>query len=179
MRFAAPLTFSLLALSAGATSLQKLGLDEMIQKSTGIIRGKVTASYSGMVGVDVFTFYKIQVVEAFKGATVSQIDLAVPGGVSGRIRQVVPGAPEVVVGKEYVVFYWTSKSGLSQIIGLTQGLFSENPDSPTNPLLLQPASTETMLGPDGQPVADQPLTLRMSELRSRVGKVLAKGALKN
>ena len=45
------------------------------------------------------------------------------GGVAGGIRQSVSGAPELKPGQEYVLFLWTSRSGLTQVIGLSQGLF--------------------------------------------------------
>ena len=32
------------------------------------------------------------------------------------------------IGDEYVFFVWTSRSGLAQIIGLSQGLFNVLPD---------------------------------------------------
>ena len=46
-----------------------------------------------------------------------------PGGVVNGIRQSVTGAPELKPGQEYVLFLWTSRSGLTQVIGLSQGLF--------------------------------------------------------
>ena len=90
----------------------------------------------------------------------------------------IAGAPELATGQEYVLFYWTSKSGLTQLLGLSQGLFSERSDVPGNPLLVRPAATETMLGKDGNPVQDQPMSLRLNDMRARVHRVLAvaKGA---
>jgi hypothetical protein len=85
---------------------------------------------------------------------------------------VVPGAPELKQGEEYVVFYWTSPTGLTQVLGLSQGLFSERSDTPGNPILMRPASTEAMVGKDGSPVVDQPLSLHLSDLRAHVRAVL-------
>ena len=177
MRIPAQLALLLaLAASLAATTLQKLGLDEMIQQSTGIVRAKVTGSHAAPVGSDIYTYYHLEVLESFKG--VAQREIAVPGGASGGRRQVVAGAPELATGQEYVLFYWTSKSGLTQLLGLSQGLFSERSDVPGNPLLVRPATTETMLGKDGNPVQDQPMSLRLNDMRARVRSVLAvaKGA---
>lgn len=165
-----------LAGSAGATTLQKLGLDEMIQQSTGIVRAKVTGSYAASVGTNIYTYYRLDVQESFKGTP--RREIAVPGGAAGGLRQVVPGAPELIAGQEYVLFYWTSKSGLTQLLGLSQGLFRERTDLPGNPLLVRPASTETMLGKDGNPIQDQPASMRLSEMRDRVRTALSKGAAK-
>src|SRR5580704_11820147 len=115
--------------SAGATTLQKLSLDDMIQQSTGIVRAKVTGSRSALRGQNIYTYYRLHVLEtarALEAAKVNpgqDIEVAVPGGSVNGVRQVAIGAPELNAGAEYVVFLWTGKSGLTQIIGLSQGLF--------------------------------------------------------
>jgi hypothetical protein len=164
-----------LVASCRATTLQKLGLDDMIQQSTGIVRAKVSGSYAALRGSDIYTYYRLDVLESFKGTI--QREIAVPGGAAGGRRQVVAGAPELTTGQEYVLFYWTSKSGLTQLIGLSQGLFSERAGVPGNPLLVRPASTEAMLGRDGKAIQDQPASLRLSDMRARVRETLAQNAL--
>jgi hypothetical protein len=154
-----------------ATTLQKLGMDEMIRESTGIERAKVLGSYAAPVGRDIYTYYQLEILEALKGA--GQRQIAIPGGASGGSRQVVPGAPELVKGQEYVLFYWTSKTGLTQLLGLSQGLFRERADVAGNPMLVRPASTETMLNKDGKPIQDKAESLRLSDLRTRVRLALA------
>jgi hypothetical protein len=177
MRIPTQLAFLLaLAASLGATTLQKLGLDEMIQQSTGILRAKVTGSRAALAGSDIYTYYQLNVLESLKGA--ARPEIAVPGGAAGGHRQVIAGAPELTPGREYVLFYWTSRSGLTQLLGLSQGLFSERADVEGNPLLVRPASTETMLGKDGTPIQDQATSLRLSDLRARVRSQLAKGGSK-
>jgi hypothetical protein len=58
-------------------------------------------------------------------------------------------------------------------------LFSERDDVKGNPMLLRPASSETMLNKDGKPIQDQAESLRLSDLRSRVRLTLsAKGVAK-
>jgi hypothetical protein len=168
-----------LALAAGATTLQQLGLDDMIQQSSGIVRGKVTGISTSVRGQDIYTHYRIQIIESWKGAASSQLDVAIPGGTYGtRQRQVVAGAPELANGQEYVIFYWTSKSGLTQVIGLSQGLFSELQDGTGNPLLTRPAASATMLDKNGNPTLDQPVSMRLSDLKARVASVLQKAAAK-
>jgi hypothetical protein len=170
-----PLGLALVAGGGGATTLQKLGLEEMIQQSTGIERAKVTGSHAARLGTDIYTYYRLEVLESLKGAI--QREIAIPGGAADGHRQVVAGAPELTNGQEYVLFYWTSKSGLTQLLGLSQGLFSERADVAGNPLLVRPAATETMLGRDGTPVKDQPMNLRLSDMRTRIRTVLSSGTL--
>jgi len=98
----------------------------------------------------------------------------VPGGMVNNRRQSFAGAPTFNSGDEYVLFLWTSKAGLTQVIGLTQGVFSVAPDGSKDPLATRAASHELMLDRGtGQPVKDQPLVMRMSELRSKVSTTLS------
>src|SRR5713101_1931584 len=108
---------------ASATTLQQLSLDEMIRKSTSIVRGKAQRTYGGLHGSMIYTHYSVEVMESWKGNQAGQIDIVVPGGVSSDRRQSYAGAPALADGQEYVLFLWTSKSGLTQVIGLSQGLF--------------------------------------------------------
>jgi len=152
----------------GATTLQQLSLDEMTQQSTSIVRGRVTGSSTGMRGSNVWTFYQVQVLETFKGHEAGQVQVAVPGGAAGGVRQMVAGAPSLSSGSEYVLFLWTGRSGLTQVMGLSQGLLSVIHDGQGNTNLVRPASKEIMLDSNLKPVMDQGLRLRWSDFRSRV-----------
>jgi hypothetical protein len=156
-------------------TLERLSLDDMITKSTAIVRGKVTGSYAASSGRVVYTHYAIQVSERFKGGGHGIIDLAVPGGNANNQRQVFDGAPEFQPGDEYVFFLWTGRSGLTQVIGLTQGLFSIAPGTSADPVATRPASGEPMLAPGGSgtPVKNETLVMKVSELRSRIAATLA------
>jgi len=157
-----------LAVCLNATTLLQLSLDEMAQKSTGVVVGKITATHTAARGTSVYTFYTVQVIEQWKGVAVAQFDLAVAGGSVGARRQVVLGAPSLAVGGEYVIYYWTGPSGLTQLLGLSQGLFSILVDGTSNPLLVRPAAAETMLDRNGNVVQDQTLSLRLADLRNGV-----------
>ena len=154
-----------------ATTLQRLSLDEMIQQSTSVVRATVKGSYSALRGQDIWTFYQLQVAETLKsggpGAGTS-LDVAVPGGTVQGVRQAIAGAPALAPGTEYVMFLWTSRSGLTQVIGLSQGLFLVTRDGAGNSVLTRPAAAATMLDQNGNPVTDQAVSLSLSGLRSRV-----------
>ena len=161
--------------SAGATTLQKLGLDEIIQKSTAIVRVKALGSAGALRGQDIYTFYQLQVVEDFRGTGLRQIEVAVPGGTAGGLRQIVSGAPQLNPGQEYVLFLWTSPSGLTQVIGLSQGLFAVQRDAAGNPAVARPPTSELMLDKAGHPVSDQAVWMQLSELRARIQNTLPTG----
>jgi hypothetical protein len=159
-----------------ATTLQRLSVDDMIQQSTSVVRGKVTGSYTAVRGEDVWTFYQLQVLETLKpggtlGATTTSVDVGVPGGTMQGVRQAVAGAPVLASGTEYVIFLWTSRSGLTQVIGLSQGLFLVTYDGTGNAVLTRPAAAATMLDQNGTPVTDQAVSLTLNGLRARFGQV--------
>lgn len=162
-----------LVLSAGAlrsATLEQLSLDDMIVKSTAIVRGKVTDSYAAFSGRAIYTHYTVQVSERFKGTGTSTVDVAVPGGVANKLRQTFEGAPVFHQGEEYVFFLWTGASGPTQVVGLTQGLFAVGRDGSAT----RTASREAMLeAGTGRPVHDRTLAMPLSQLRSRIAAALA------
>lgn len=153
---------------ARATTLQQLSLDDMIQQSTGIVRATVTGSSSGLHGQNIYTFYRLQILETAKGAGSREIEVAVPGGAVNGKREMAVGAPTLAAGSQYVVFLWTGRSGLTQIIGLSQGLFLATPDGSGKIGLVRPAATDLMLDKNGKPVSEEPLGLEWSDLRTRI-----------
>ncbi len=161
--------------SVWATTLQKLSTDEMIRQSTGIVRAKVTGSSAAYRGLDIYTYYQLQVVETLKAGAPQNLTVAIPGGAARGIRQMVPGAPVLTTGQEYVIFLWTSRSGLTQVIGLSQGLFGETTDASGNTILVRTASTGLMLNAAGQPVADQPVAMSLAALKAEIASVLGAG----
>ena len=118
-----------LGIPLSATTLQKLSLDDMIQKSTAIVHAQVVSSAPAKHGSVIFTQYHLQVSEVLKASSSPISDIFVPGGTLGGAREVYAGAPVLSPKSDYVLFVWTSRSGLSQIIGLSQGLLTVTKDS--------------------------------------------------
>ena len=161
------LTFCMLPLQCA--TLERLSLSEMITKSTSIVRAKVTGSFAAFQGPVIYTHYKIQVTELLKGSAVSEF--VVPGGVANGVSQFFAGAPQFQPGDDFVFVLWTSKAGLTQVIGLTQGLFAVAADGAADPNVTRAASQELMLDSrTGQPVKDQTLVMRLSDLRTQIAK---------
>jgi len=166
------MAFGLLPLECA--TLVQLSVDDMIVKSTSIVRGKVTGSYTAFSGPVIYTHYAIQVSERFKGAPQGSVDVAAPGGSANNVRQTFSGAPEFHIGDEYVFFLWTGPSGMTQVVGLTQGLFAVSPGGASDPVATRLATRETMLSAStGLAVKDQPVSMRVSQLRSRIASTLA------
>ncbi len=162
-------------------TLERLSLDDMITRSTTIVRGKVTASWAAFTGSVIYTHYRIQVSEQFKGAAQNSVEVMTPGGTVKGLTSSYAGSPVLNQGDEFVFFLWASKNGITWITGLTQGLFSLAPgDAGTDRLATRSASRELMLDPDtSRPVKDNALSMTLSSLRSRIAaKLAAQGGVK-
>ncbi len=165
---------ALIATSLGSVSgatLEKLTTDDLVQKSTDIVRAKVisaSTSYRGTAGRGgmIYTHYTLQIVERWKGLDGVRMDLAVPGGTVGNIRQTFPGAPTLEPSIEYVFFLWTSRTGLTQIMGLSQGLLTEKVDASGATILYRNASAEPMVDSAGTPVTDSGFRLPLAAFRT-------------
>jgi len=150
-----------------AATLERLSMQDMVAKSTSIVRAKVTGSYAAFSGAVIYTHYQIQVSETLKGR--APAEFVVPGGVANNLRQTFSGAPQFNAGDELVFFLWTGKSGSAQIMGLTQGLFTLAQDGSSDPLVTRNASLEVMLQRGtGQQVKDQTLVMKLSDLRAQI-----------
>jgi hypothetical protein len=174
-----------LAAPLRCATLERLTLDDMISKSSAIVRGKVANSWTAFTGSVIYTHYRIQASETYKGASRNLLEIVVTGGTVNGIRQNFSGSPRLNPGDEFVFFLWTSKAGLTQIIGLTQGLFAVPPDDSgksasdpsSDPIVTRAPTRELMLDPaTARPVKDAALSMRLSELRSRIANTRAPGA---
>jgi hypothetical protein len=162
------------AVALPAATLERLSLDDLIKQSTAIVRGKVLNSYTATSGPVVYTHYRVQTSETLKGTARATVEFQLPGGVSNNMRQNFAGVPQFQPGDEFVFFLWTGKSGATQVLGLTQGLFSVAPGGASDPVTTRAASHEVMLEHGtGKQVKDQTLTMRLSELRTLIQSTLS------
>jgi hypothetical protein len=159
-----------------AATLEKLTLEEMAQESTLIVRGRVTGCSGEPFGPAIYTRCAITVSEGWKGNAGEQVVFYIPGGTVGGLSQIVSGAPKVGTGEEYVLFLWAGRSGMNQVIGLSQGVFDLRPDSKGQATASRAASSEVMLDKSGNAVKDSAVEVRVFELRKRVAEALAGAA---
>ena len=162
----------------GAT-LERLSLDDVIQKSSDIVRARVLGSRADFRGSMIYTHWSLQVSERLKGADQSTIEVLVPGGSASGFRQEVPGAPRLVPGREYLLFLWTSKTGSLYITGWGQGVFNLSKNAGGDLMAGRAATDETMLDPaTWLPVQDEAILMRYSEMFARISTTLARGAVR-
>lgn len=156
-----------LCLALPASTLEYLSLDDLVGQSTAIVHGTVTGSHTVLRGPVIYTLYSLHVADSWKGEVGATVDVAVPGGSANGAQQTFAGAPVLVPGGEYVVFLWTSKSGLNPIMGLSQGLFQLSSDD-ANAMVTQAGSSEIMLGASGGQMAQKPIQMRLRQFHAAV-----------
>jgi hypothetical protein len=155
-------------------TLERLSLDDMITRSTMIVRGKVTSSWSAFTGSVIYTHYQIEVSEQFKGASRNSVEVMTPGGTIQGVQQSFSGSPVLNQGDEFVFFLWTSARGITWITGLTQGLFAVAGETEADRMATRSASRELMLdAATSRPVKDSALSMKLSTLRSHISAKLA------
>lgn len=164
-----PLVAFLVALMPAAT-LERLSTREMVLQSTDIVRGRVLTSSVSLRGPQgrgiLYTHYSIQVIERWKGNSANKLDLAVPGGSMNNVRQTFPGTPTLNPDTEYVFFLWTGRSGLTQIIGLSQGLLNVQLDASGQTIVGRGASSEPMVDASGKSVNDTGFSTTLGNFRA-------------
>jgi hypothetical protein len=166
---------------ASATTLLKMSMNDLITQSTHIVRARITGSRTAQsgtaaTGMDIYTYYQLQVSETLKHGAILPAEVAVPGGVYGNLRQIGVGSPVLVQGQEYVLFLWTSRSGMTQVIGLSQGMFNLKQDAAGETVLNRPAIADQMLDKSGKPVTDTAVTMKWTDLRGLIVKTLKTSA---
>lgn len=168
----------LLAGSAGAVTLEKLSLEEMIDSSTLIVRGTIGESAPSRNGQLIETEYRVKVAEILKapaGAAIGEpgtggISISLPGGAAGGLRQTLAGVPVLENGSEYVLFLWRASSGRLLLVGMSQGLLRiERVNGRAT--AERPAIEGTMLDRrTGRAVRDSGLGMRLPALREAVSR---------
>jgi hypothetical protein len=151
----------------------------MIVKSTEIVRGRVSNVSPLRRGSLILTQVRVSVIERWKGAEASTIDVFQHGGTFQGLRQTFSGTPELREGAEYVFFLWAGKSGNRQIIGLSQGVLDiQLPSRKAGTegaveLMAHRAAVSDVIDPRTQQTTDDPgFTIGLDVLRARVKRVL-------
>jgi hypothetical protein len=121
-----PICLILLALGTSyATTVERLGLEDLVKKARNIVIGKVTESrtYWSADRKFILTDYVIDVDENLKGQSSKRTTITTVGGKIGDLELHVSGMPSFQTGENTVVF--VEQSGTYQtVVGLGQGKFT-------------------------------------------------------
>jgi hypothetical protein len=166
------LLLALLVVPASATTLEKLTVDDLVQKSTLIVRARVLESKPSVVGKVIYTNYSVQVLESIRGASGATLTVSVPGGTYNGIQQRFAGTPRLDLGTEYVLFVWTGATKINHIMGLAQGLFSVKLNAQGETVLRRGAIDADIVDAGGNPINDPGMAMTLKDLRNRAKKAV-------
>jgi hypothetical protein len=152
---------TLLAISSTyATTVERLGLEDLVKKARTIVVGKVTGSrtYWASNGKLILTDYTVEVDETLKGQTPRRISVTAIGGKIGDLELHVSGMPAFQQGESAVVFL--EQSGAYQtVVGLGQGRFTVTNGEVAN-------KVGGLSFADGRP--GSPLKMPVQEFKARI-----------
>lgn len=111
--------------AARATTLAPVDLGELVSGATWIVHGRVVAATAqwldGRRGIE--TIVTLAVEDALKGTPTESVSFRVPGGLLGRYRSVIPGAPAFAEGDEVIVFLGGTAPSIPHLVGFSQGVY--------------------------------------------------------
>lgn len=162
----------LVGLPMMATTLEKLSIEQMSQKATAIVRARVEGCRATFRSATIYTICTVRVTESWKGRSGHTVEVATPGGTAQGLSQSFSGAPALVTGQDYVLFLWTGRSGLTQLIGLSQGVFDLGLTSKGEAVAQRSPIAAPMLDAGGHQVTDDGIELRVRDLKRRVTAAL-------
>ncbi len=155
-------------LSSPAATLEQLSNQRLIDESTEIVRGTVVYCNQIYRQPVIWTVCEINVTERFKGAVAAKVQVAIPGGTASGLRQSFEGTPTLTRNGEYLFFLWQGKSGLKQIMGLSQGLLNIATDAKGNLILTRAKSEDRMVDADGNTIEDAGVNIRLEDFKARI-----------
>jgi len=83
---------------SSAATLEQLSFDEMTAQATDIVYALVLGSHVAVKGDSIYTHYSVQVQERWKGTVQPVMDVVLPGGIAGGLRQSFAGVPQLEIG---------------------------------------------------------------------------------
>jgi hypothetical protein len=134
---------------ASATVLVPTDLGELSRDARAIARGRIVAVDAqwteGRRTIE--TMVTLQTETYLKGQLGDTVQFRVPGGVLGRFRNIVIGAPQFLVGQRVIVFLGAQGPTIPYVLGLNQGVFRLVQSDEGNWIVTPPEILPTMQGP--------------------------------
>jgi hypothetical protein len=155
-----------MAVSAYATTVQRLGLEDLAKKAHTIVVGRVTNSrtYWSANRKLILTNYTFQVAESIKGEAPRNVEITTIGGKIGDVELRVAGMPSFQAGENAVVFLEQS-AGYQTVLGLGQGKFTVTAGQVVN-------NVGDLSFPDGRPGI--PTRMPLPDFKNRIRSILSR-----
>ena len=84
---------------SAAATLERMSLEDLAGQSTSIIRGQAGETRVTRQGALLYTISRVEVLRQWKGDPVDSIEVALPGGQLGELRQRFGGVPQLRAGR--------------------------------------------------------------------------------
>ncbi len=119
------LVVAVLSVPAFATTVVKLNMQQLVQKSDLIVQGQVQSVYTQWNEQQhlVFTYISIRVDESLKGQGPKSVLIRQVGGSAGTIQMSIAGTPQFTSGDMAIVFLKDQGDSTFQVVGMNQGLY--------------------------------------------------------
>ncbi len=163
-----------LALSAQATIVQKLEIEELTRLSSDVFHGQIVSTKTDWNAerTRIYTTAQIRVFEAFKGVakrgdTISVVQM---GGEKDGVKLDYDGRPEFTTGESVVIFATRTRGNVLTVVGLKQGKMRVSGESVTRDFSGLTVVERSKSGKALQPVKTLTTRLTMDELRQRIAR---------
>jgi hypothetical protein len=117
------------------------------REAATIVRGRVVATDARWAAASraIETVVTLEVEAALKGNAGTLVRFRVPGGVVGRSRQVIIGAPRFALEQRVIVFLAAVERDEPHLVGFSQGVYRVEP-SPSGLQVTPPLVTASLSG---------------------------------
>ena len=166
---------------AGATTLARLSLDQLVAGSDAVARVRCAGSESHWENESIWTVVTFEVVETMKNPLPSEIQVRLPGGHVGHLIASVDGTPKFQPGEEAVVFLERSRAGGFTVAGWVEGTFriSRNPQT-GGETVTQDSSAFAVFDPATRAFHTEGIRrMPLEEFHARIAAAIARGAEKS
>ena len=119
------------ALSAAATTILKMDLDELTNAAQVVARGRCVANEARQEGGYIVTLTTFDVTETLKGGAARKITVRLLGGKVGHLKTTVDGVPQFRPGEDVFLFLEPTRAGDLTVTSWVQGTFRVRRDAQT------------------------------------------------
>jgi hypothetical protein len=121
-----PALVIVLSSALNATTIPRLTFEQLSDASELIVSGRVTDSWTAWDSDHkyIWTHYRLSVTDAAKGARVSSVEFAEPGGAVGASTMAIVGTVTYGVGDRVAIFLARMPNGYLRTTGWAQGKYA-------------------------------------------------------
>jgi len=161
----------LTATHAGATTLRKMDLPELVSSADRIVHARAVDKtvYWDPTGTQIYTDTSFEVVAEAKGQGPATLTVTLLGGRIDPVEMKEEGAPVFGMGEEVVLFTLDRPDGKSDLVGFTQGVMRVLTEDTGDKIAVSEVALGVTLVQLGGP---QPVVVRPSPLRAPLGILL-------